>query len=35
MNSDYAEVRGGLDEGDAVILGPGGRISDGNRVRIR
>lgn len=35
MNSDYAEVLSGLDEGDAVILGPGGRISDGSRVRIR
>lgn len=35
MNSDYAEVLGGLEEGDAVILGPGGRISDGSRVRVR
>lgn len=35
MNSDYAEVLGGLEEGDAVIIGPGGRISDGSRVRVR
>ncbi len=35
MNSDYAEVLGGLEEGDAVILGPGGRIGDGSRVRVR
>ena len=35
MNSDYAEVLGGLDEGNAVILGPAGRISDGSRVRLR
>jgi HlyD family secretion protein len=34
MNSDYAEVLSGLEESDAVILGPGGRISEGSRVRV-
>ncbi len=35
MNSEFAEVLGGLAEGDRVILAPGGRVSEGRRVHIR
>lgn len=35
INSDYAQVLGGLDEGEAVVLGPGGRVAEGSRIRQR
>lgn len=35
LNSDYAELLGGLEAGERVILDPGGRVSEGSRVRAR
>ena len=34
-NADFAEVRKGLDTGDAVILHPADTISDGLEVKVR
>ena len=33
-NSDFAEVKDGLAEGDTVILHPSDRIEDGTRISI-
>ncbi len=35
LNDEHAEVLAGLEEGDTVILNPGGALADGTRVEAR
>lgn len=35
INEDWGEVRGGLDEGDRVVLNPANTLREGQRVRPR
>lgn len=35
VNDEYAELTGGLDAGDTIVLNPGNALADGVRVRAR